>query len=461
MAVSLWDVWERAETGPIVPTKEFETKVLFRGIQELVKKYGIKYDPESVVPTDDGLIDKVWKAGLELLVEVGVLCTDTERIIQFDEQEVLDTIRFAPREVTLGEGKDAVVMAHRDMEDERLPILCGGPIAVPVSEEIAPKVYEAYAREPSLATLWVGTPAEIGGVPARAGSPFEMYAEKANLAWVREAFRRAGRPGIHISGSAAVTSRASIGACNEEWGYRKCDSIHCYILVNMKTDYDTLCRSEHYHHYGCRIWATGTTFVGGLAGGPEGAAITAVAECLASYMVYRADIPCLWTPDAAYAPGMSARKPMWASSLASAAIARHTNFASWVGSPYQAYAGPCTEMYLYEIAAPTIAYVVCGAHPMHGGGRQGLATDYFGGPLDTKFVHDMEYAATRLNRGEANGIVKAILARYEDKIEAQNPPLGKTFQECNDLKTLKPTKEYLDLYDKVKKELEGLGLAFE
>jgi hypothetical protein len=68
MAVSMWDVWERAETGPIVPIKEFETRVLFRKTQELVKKYGIKYDPESVVPTDDGLIDKVWEAGVELLV---------------------------------------------------------------------------------------------------------------------------------------------------------------------------------------------------------------------------------------------------------------------------------------------------------------------------------------------------------------------------------------------------------
>jgi methylamine--corrinoid protein Co-methyltransferase len=461
MAVSMWDVWERAETGPIVPTKEFETRVLFRKTQELVKKYGIKYGPESVVPTDDGLIDKVWKAGLELLVEVGLLCTDTERVIKFSEQEVLDTIGFAPKEVVLGEGKDAVVMAHRGIEDKRLPILCGGPIAAPVSEEIAPKVYEAYAREPSLDTLWVGTPGEIGGMPAKSGSPFEMYAEKANLAWVREAFRRAGRPGISIGGSAATSPRAAIGACNEEWGYRKCDYIHCYLVVSMKADYDTLCRAEHYHHYGCLVWGCGATFIGGLFGGPEGAAIGSVAETLATYMAFRAHIPAVWTPDAGYAPGMSARKPMWATALASAAIARHTNFAFFADTPYQAYAGPCTEMYLYEIAATAVAYVVCGGHPAHGGGRQGLATDYFGGPLDTRFMRDVADAATKLNRGEANEIAKAILARYEDKIEAQNPPLGKTFQECNDLKTLKPTKEYLDLYDKVKKELEGLGLAFE
>ena len=461
MGLSMWDIWERAETGLICPVKNFEIKVVFRKVQELMKKYGIKYDPESPVPTDDASIDNVYQAGMELLVDTGILCTDTERLIKFEEQEVKDTIRFAPREVTLGEGKDAVVMAHREIEDKRLPVIWGGPVAVPISEDIAVKAYESYAREPSLDVLWVGTPSEVGGVPVKSGSPIEMYAEKMNVAWVREAFRRAGRPGIAMGGSAAVTPRAAIGACNPEWGYRKCDSIHCYLVVNMKTDYDTLSRAEHYHAYGCRIWGGGTTFIGGIAGGPEGAAITAVAEVLATYMIHRADTLLLWTPDAGYAPGMAARKPIWATSLSSAAIARHTNFTYFTPSPYQAYAGPCTDMYLYEIAATTIAFVVCGGHPITGGGCQGGQTDYFGGPLDTRFLRDVAYAATKLNKKKANEIVKAILAKYEDKIIAKDPPIGKKFQECNDLNTLKPTEEYLALYYKVKKELEDLGLEFE
>ncbi|HAX98758.1 MAG TPA: hypothetical protein DCY12_07710, partial [Candidatus Atribacteria bacterium] len=69
---------------------------------------------------------------------------------------------------------------------------------------------------------------------------------------------------------------------------------------------------------------------------------------------------------------------------------------------------------------------------------QGCELDYFGGPLDTRFLHDVGYAATRLNRQKANEIVKALLAKYEDRIKAKNPPIGKKFQECNDLKTLKP-----------------------
>ncbi len=459
-SVSQWDIWTRAETGPIIPTREFELKVFFRKVQELVKKYGIKYDPESLVPTDDDLIERVWKAGVELLVDVGILCTDTERVIKFNEQEVKDTIKHAPREVRLGTGKDAIVIAHRGIEDKRLPVIIGGPLGVPISEDIAMKAYEAYAREPSLDQFWPGTPTEIGGMPMKANSPFEMYAEKVNLAWMREAFRRAGRPGLCLGGSSAASPRAAIGACNEEWGYRKNDWIHCYIMPNMKTDYDTVCRAQHYHHYGVHVWSEGTQFIGGLPGGPEGAAITGVAENLAAYMIYFADIASPWAPDATYAPGMASRKSLWATDLSMAAINRYTNQVNFAWAPYQAYAGPCTDMYLYEIAASTIAQVVCGANPGHGGGRQGTETDYFGGPLDTRFLREVAYAATKLNREEANIIVKAILAKYEDRIKAKNPPIGKKFQECNDLKTLRPTKEYLALYDKVKKELEALGLEF-
>ena len=125
-SISQWDVWARAETGPIIPVKEFELRVFFRTVQELVKKYGIKYDPESLVPMDDDLIDRVWKAGLELLINVGILCTDTERVIKFDEQEIKDTIKHVSGEVRLGAGKEAITMVHRDIADRRLPVILGG-----------------------------------------------------------------------------------------------------------------------------------------------------------------------------------------------------------------------------------------------------------------------------------------------------------------------------------------------
>ena len=223
----------------------------------------------------------------------------------------------------------------------------------------------------------------------------------------------------------------------------------------------TLCRAEHYHDYGCRYYGSGTSFVGGVLGGPEGAAIGSVAETLASYVLFGGDLGTLWTPDVMYSPGMSARKPLWAASLGHAAASRHVPFPVG-GWTYQAYAGPCTEMYLYEIAASVVAHVVSGScTASHGGGRQGSHTDYFGGALDARFVQDVARAATGLNRHDANTVVKAILDKYEKRVDAKDPPLGKKFQECNDLDTLQPTSEYLEVYWRVRDELGRLGLSFK
>ncbi len=361
----------------------------------------------------------------------------------------------------MGEGKEAVTVRHRAIEDPRPPLICGGPIAAPISEEVALAVYEAYGREPSVESLWPGTQTTLQGLPVKPSSALEMHAEKMTVAAVREGFRRAGRPGIAIWGSCATSPEAAIGACHPRY-YRRCDIIHCWLVVNMKVDYDTLCRAEHYQDYGCHYYGSGTSFVGGLFGGPEGAAVGSVAETLASYILFRGDLTTLWTPDTMYSPGMTARKPMWTAALGHAAMSRHTTLPVGGWTPYQAYAGPCTDMYLYEVAASVIAHVVSGCcMASHGGGRQGNRTDYFGGPLDTRFVRDVAHAAAKLDREGANAVIQALLAKYEAMIEAKDPPEGKRFQECNNLDTLEPTHEYMDVYGRVKEELKPLGLAVE
>ena len=63
-----------------------------------------------------------------------------------------------------------------------------------------------------------------------------------------------------------------------------------------------------------------------------------------------------------------------------------------------------------------------------------------------------------IKRGQANEMVKEILVKYEDQIE--EAPIGKRFDECYDLKTVQPTQEYLDLYERCKEVLTGVGLDY-
>jgi methylamine--corrinoid protein Co-methyltransferase len=204
----------------------------------------------------------------------------------------------------------------------------------------------------------------------------------------------------------------------------------------------------------------GTSFIGGMAGGPEGAAITCIAETLASFVLYGLDFYSPWTPNSLYPPGISSRLCMWSHFLAHAALNNNTNFILESSAPYQTYAGPCTEMALYEIATSTIGAVVVGSNPLHGGGRAGAYTDYCAG-LDSRFMGEVAHAATGMKRETANEMIIKILPKYEARILAKNPSIGKKFQECYDTTNITPSKEYLEVYNRVKMELKDIGLKFK
>ena len=91
--VNIWSIWERAEKGPVCRENDFYLKVYWPRVKELAKEYDIRYDPDMLMPTDESLMEDVFRAGLDLAVDVGLLCTDTERIIQFEESEIKEYLR--------------------------------------------------------------------------------------------------------------------------------------------------------------------------------------------------------------------------------------------------------------------------------------------------------------------------------------------------------------------------------
>ena len=81
-------------------------------------------------------------------------------------------------------------------------------------------------------------------------------------------------------------------------------------------------------------------------------------------------------------------------------------------------------------------------------------TDYFT-PIEPRFSTEVVHAAAELNRKKANDVVKKLLDKYEKNLA--NPPLGRKYEECWDTHRKAPQKEYLALYDRVKKEIEEMG----
>lgn len=56
-----------------------------------------------------------------------------------------------------------------------------------------------------------------------------------------------------------------------------------------------------------------------------------------------------------------------------------------------------------------------------------------------------------MDRAEANGIVTAVLKRYEDKLH--DPPAGLSSQECFDVATGTPHQDFVELCREVKQAL--------
>lgn len=196
--LTVFDIYERAKSGPKVEEKEWDFKTIPQTATKLKKKYGIKMDKQQILPTDPELISNLFQAGLEMLVECGVYCIDTNRVIKYTREEVLAAIKTAPTHAIYGEGKQAVVMKPRNHMEKRAPIIQGGPTGAPCSEEQFLNIHQSYAQEPLVDTIVDGVLQTIKGYDPTPGSPWEIAAVKSEAIFVRAAQDRAGRSGMGL-----------------------------------------------------------------------------------------------------------------------------------------------------------------------------------------------------------------------------------------------------------------------
>ena len=452
----LVEVFHRSRGGSFMKETEYDLR-LARRLHELVQEHEIRYDPMQVCPADDGLADRVFAAGLQLFLDVGVYHLDTQRVIAFERGEVLDALRQAPSQLFLGEGKDQVIAAHRGVEDPVPSLNLSGPAGQPCSEEHYLKLLISYAQEPYVQAIESGATLTYNGCDIQAGTLMEVKAVQRDAATAREAVRRAGKPGMHIGDCATgMTALGKLAASDPVNGLRPCDGRLVAQMCELKTNDDQLSRVPHLLQYGSPIINLMTPLTGGTGGGPEGVAVLSVAEFLLGVVCYHASYHYLsithikWTHN-------SDPWGMYVLAVTGQAMARNTHVVM-TDDPFTV-SGPCTDELLYETAAHAIIGEVCGYHQHGVGSTGGNCVDHNTG-LEAGFQGEVAQAASRarISRQQANEIALQLLPRYKDTFA--NPKRGKPFAEAYDLKTITPTQEWQDCYRRVKEELTRLGLAF-
>ncbi len=463
---NFWEILNRAcNTGVETNVRDFDMKI-FKSASRLVTECDIKYDPEIYVPNDNSLADDIWRAGFELFQEVGVYCMNTRRVIKFEESEIKEALREVRNEVEIGEGGEKRVVTRRGIEGTKPPIIIGGVIESDIQEgENFVKLYQSIAQEPLIDGIYVGPPVHTSeGHTLRKGSPLELHLGRCMASWTREAVRRAGRPGLHFV-SACPSAIADIAACDPENGVRRSDGLMISLISELKTDYEALGKVAYALDYGCVKATHGGSVIGGWGGGPEGAAVVSIADFLGAAMVYQHRISPVYgdhglTRCPGPVPVSSINPGMWGTELTGQAIAR--NYRGVNGRFFLTAAGPGTEMQFREIAALCIAGLASGRDLFCGGGiRRYKVKPMLGSALENKFHAELGYAAAGIKRDEANELVRQIVSKYERDVTRDGGPWGYTFGEIYNTRTLTPRQEFQELYEKMKNEMENLGLEFK
>ncbi|MBN1319062.1 MAG: monomethylamine:corrinoid methyltransferase [Anaerolineales bacterium] len=454
--LSFDEIIDRAMNGPISSEKDFELKRFVRTLRQIVKKYDIRYDPATPAPWDDDLADRVWQAGLEFISQVGIYCTDTERIIEFSAAELEQALRDVPKPSLLGEGQDSRTIPYRAPESEIRPFFSLGAAGCPVeSEEILMSLTHAYAEIPYSDAVPTPSLTKVDGRITTAGSPLEIEGCIRTARLGKEALRRAGRPGLCIPNfcPSGVLARGHITAHSMFAGPG--DMMEIGGMAELKIDFDSLSKIAYMKARGCPILGETGPILGGYCGGPEGAAVTMAAYHLFSILVLRARVHHPFFVHFNLQTSTS-RDVLWARAVSGQAISRNSTVPCLHCAVIAA--GPSTGMSLYETAAWAATAISSGGSIEVGGAAHATHPDYLS-PMEPLVAAEVGLAVSGMPRQEVNTLVLRLLEKYEDKL--QDPPLGQTYQECYDIITRRPKTQALQFYHQARQEFANLGLLFK
>jgi methylamine--corrinoid protein Co-methyltransferase len=453
--LSFMDIVDRAFSGRYISETDFDLEVFVPELQRVIEKYKIVFQPDTPIPWDDELADRVFVAGSEFYQRVGTYCTDTERIIQFSEPEIHEALQTAPCETEFGEGPDRNYLAPRKPESEVPPWCFLGAAGAPVSsEEIFLSLVQAYGSIPLIDSLTSPTLVNIEGRRVRARTPLEILACIRSSRLVREGLQRAGRPGLPVMNSIASASSDAAKIAGSQFGLRPSDGWLIGSAAELKINFEKLNEVAYVTSLGGRICGESGPLLGGYCGGPEGVAVANVAYHLHAILVLRGT--CHVTFPLHFKTVSNSSRPMlWAISTSSQAISRNSHLPFFT-IPNTA-SGPVEDMCFWETASIVTALVVSGSS-LEALGVYKNATLDLQTPQGPLFAAEMAHAVPGMGRKEANTLVNRLLEHYESRLG--DPPRGKTYQESYDVGSGKPLAETEALYTKMRRQVSALGVKF-
>ena len=452
----LLEIIDRAYDGPPCDERDFDLTHVAAGVARVVKEYDVKFDRTRLIQQDDAMIGRLWEASLDFLESCGVYNTTTSRRMLFTRREIDEHLVATPAETVIGEGRDARTEVYRTVSDPHPPIIIGGPIGVPLSEDLFVPIMQSYIQEPIVDTVTIGCLDSTHGREIRTQSALEVVAAWEEAELIFSAARRAGRPGMSFGCVSIAISEVGHLSAISRGGYRPVDWQAIAMFSEMKVNNGLLIKVAHSVRTDGVIQSFYNPVLGGLGGGEEGIAVLIVAGLVAMQLMYMAATHSS-APVTPLVPADTVPPLLRAMSAAHTALSQHTHLMTDL--PISPLAGPGTETLLYECVAAATIGSVCGASRLMGPrSATGVHLNHCSG-LESRLMGEVGHAAAGVSREQAEGIVQKAVAKYEPELTGK--PFGKPFPELYDVTTLRPKPEWLAMYDRVKLEVAGWGLDFE
>lgn len=449
------ELCERSNTGPKVSKNDWDLDYVIDGVRELVDEYGLSWDKNVLIPKDEKLLDQLFEAGKRLICKTGIYNLTTSRIISLSEDEIDGGLSQMKTELVMGEGKDAVTLYARSIEDKRDPIIWAGNPGCPTPEKIFYENVLSSAKEPIIDLLTCGSLIDVDGFKVRGNHPTEVIATNRELKYLHKALQEVGRPGMGLlAAESAVTEVGDLAAANHN-RLRPCDAHLVAIFNELMIDDGNLTRAAYSLDYGMRNASLACTMVGGLAGDAPGATLVMIASIMAANLICLADYH-LCHPIHIRDVSTTARGCLWLQSALCQTFAK--NAPAIIVCDLWPKSGAMTKEIFYEVAANAIVVTVSGGHLEGVGSADGREPNGTG--LEVRFMGEVGKAVTNqgLSREEANKIVLKLLEKYEHLFDEPEKYVGKRFDQAYDMDTVTPLPEWERMYLEVKEEIRGMGL---
>jgi len=444
MGKLLWEAIQRTTTGPLMAEDKFETELFPTVLADLQTKYQLEWDGEEPIMTDPDVADAVYQAGKELLLEVGLYCKNTRRIVKFTADEVEEAISTARREITLGSGRQEFRLSPRAPGDARHPVTWFPAGALTTDIELYKNYAKVVMQEPTCDGVIPIPLYAVGDLKNIADSPAQTLVCLTEARIINEAAMWAGKPGLFFGIPMSATTPLTLmntfasGLYNE----RNC-TLPVQILQDMRIDYDRLNLAFYAEQHGIEPWMSCSPALYAYLTGPEQAAMEIIAHTLG--MLCYSGGSLVQAMSVSVHGTYIGRDISWCNSAAALAAERNLGL-PWVtfgsmGNP----AGALSDEAWYQTAIACISACISG---MEGLWLAGGSTS-----LEARWAGEMARAAATLTPKEGVEIIRQLL-----DAEREPDPPPRSFGKLYDMKTLRPCQELVDQYRKFTKIFRELGL---